>query len=63
MHNCQSHSVQLHAGSHTQQGSKREPRVETLCSPLSAEFWRRYVLSDGGQPRALPRHQSEKIKI
>ena len=32
---------QLHAVSHTQQGRKREPSVKTLCSPLSAEYWRR----------------------
>ena len=37
---------QLHAVSRTQQGRQREPSVKTLCSPLSAEFWRHCVLSE-----------------
>ena len=37
--------IQLHAVSRTQQGRQREPSVKTLRSPLSAEFWRHYVLS------------------
>ena len=35
----------------------REPNIKTLCSPLSAEFWRHYVLSG-----ALPRHHREEMK-
>ena len=30
---------QLHAVSRTQQGRQRKPKVKTLRSPLSAEFW------------------------
>ena len=40
-----------------------EPSVKTHRSPLSAEFWRHCVLSGGTQRRALPRHQSEEMKI
>ena len=54
---------QLHAVSRTQQGRQREPSVETLRYPLSAEFWRHCVLSDRTQRRALPRHQSEEMEI
>ena len=36
---------QLHAVSSTQQGRQKEPYIKTLRSPLSPEFWRRYVLS------------------
>ena len=35
---------QLHAVSRTQQGRQRKPSVKTLCSPLSAKFWRHCVL-------------------
>ena len=55
---------QLHAVYHrTQQGRQREPSVKTLYAPLSAEFWRYCVLSGGTQRCALPRHQSEEMKI
>ena len=54
---------QLHAVSRTQQGRQREPGVETLRSPLSAEFWRHCVLSGRTQRRALPRHKSEEMEI
>ena len=37
--------------------------MKTTRSPLYAEFWRHCVLSGGNQRRALPRHQSEEIKI
>ena len=37
---------QLHAVSRTQQGRQRELCVKTLRSPLSAEFWRHYALSE-----------------
>ena len=47
----------------TQQGRQREPSVKILHSPLSLEFWRHCVLSDGILPGVLPRHQSEKMKI
>ena len=56
-------SLQLHAVSHTQQGRQREHSVNTLRSPLSAEFWRHCVLSGRSQRRALPRHQSEEMEI
>ena len=53
---------QLHAVSCTQRCGQREPSVKTLCSPLSAEFWRHCVLSKT-QRRALPRHQREEMEI
>ena len=56
-------SNQLHTVFRTQQGRQEEPSVKTLRFPLSAEFWRHCVLSGGTQRRALPRHQSEEIKI
>ena len=56
-------SNQLHAVSRIQQGLQSEPSVKTLRSPLSAEIWRHCVLRGGAQRRALPRHQSEKIKV
>ena len=37
--------------------------VKRRRSPLYAEFWRHCVLSGGTQRRALPRHQSEEMKI
>ena len=43
---------QLHAVSRTVIGRQREPSVETLRSPLSAEFWRHCVLSGRTQRRA-----------
>ena len=42
---------------------QREPNVKIHRSPLSAEFWKHYVLGCGTQRRALPRHQSEEINI
>ena len=54
---------QLHAVSCTQQGRQREPSVKTLCSLLSAEFWRYRVLSGRTQCHALPQHQSEEMEI
>ena len=54
---------QLHAVSRTQRGRQREPSAKTLRSPLSAKFWRHCVLSGGTQRRALPRYQSEEMKI
>ena len=54
---------QLHAVFRTQQGRQRQPSVNTLRSPLSAEFWRHGVLSGRTQRRALPRHQSEEMEI
>ena len=45
------------------QGRQREPSVKTLRSPLSAEFCRHCVFSGRTQRRALPRHQSEEMKI
>ena len=53
----------LHAVSRTQQSRQKEPRVKTLRSLFSAEFWRHCVLSGRAQLRALPRHQSEETKI
>ena len=41
----------------------REPSVKTLRALLSAGFWRHYVLGGGNKRRALPRHQSEEMKI
>ena len=49
--------------SRTLQGKQRESSVKTLRSPLSAEFWRHYVLSGRTQRRTLPRHQSEEMEI
>ena len=37
-----------------------EPSVKTHRSPLSAEFWKHYVLTGGTQRRTLLRHQSEE---
>ena len=54
---------QLYAVSRILQGTQMEPRVKTLRSPLSAEFWRHCVLSGGTERRALPRHQNEEMKI
>ena len=55
---------QLHAVSRTQQGTQREPSVNTLRSPLSAQFWILHCVLNGRiQRRALPRHQSEEIEI
>ena len=55
---------QFHAVSHKQQeGRQREPNVKTLRFSLSAKFWKHCVLSGGSQRRALPRHQSEEMKI
>ena len=54
---------QLHAVSRTQQGRQRESSVKILRSPLSAEFWRRCVLSGRIQRSAMPRHQSEEMDI
>ena len=50
----------LHAVFHTEQGRQREPSVKTLCSPISAEFWRHCVLSGKTQRCALPRHQRDE---
>ena len=58
-----SKSNQLYTVSRTQQGRQREPSVKTFRSPLSAELWRRCVLSGRTQRRALPRHQNEEMKI
>ena len=44
-------------------GRQRGPSIKTLRSPLSGEYWKHCVLSGGTQRRALPRHQSEKMKI
>ena len=54
---------QLHAVSRAQQGRQSEPSVKTLRFPLSAEFWGHCVLSGENQCRAIPRHQSEEMKI
>ena len=43
---------QLHAVSRTQQCWQREPSVKTLRGPLSAEFWRHFVLNGRTQRRA-----------
>ena len=51
---------QLHAVFRTT-GYRGNPCVKTLRSPLSAEFRRHCVLSEGTQHRALPQHQSEEI--
>ena len=53
----------MHAVSRRQQGRQRESSFKTLRSPLTAEFWKHCVLSGGTQRRALPRHQSEEMKI
>ena len=45
-------SNQLPAVSRTQQGRQREPSVNTLRSPLSADFWRHCMLSGRIQRRA-----------
>ena len=47
----------------TQQGRQREPSVKILRSPFSAEFFRLCVLSGAIQRRALPRYESNEIKI
>ena len=39
------------------------PNAKTLHSPLSAEIWRRCVLSGETPRRSWPRHQSEETKI
>ena len=52
-----SNEIKLHAVFRTQQGRQSEPSVKILCSPLSAEFWRHYVLSGATQRRALPRQR------
>ena len=44
---------QDHAVSRTQQGRQREPIVETLRSPLSAEFWRHCLMSGRTQRRVI----------
>ena len=54
---------QLHAVSHTQQYRQMEPSVKMYRSPLSTEFWRHQVLSDGTQRRALLRHHGLTIQI
>ena len=53
----------LHAVSRAQQGKQRKSCVKALRSSLSAEFRRHCVLRDGTQRRALPRYQSEEMKI
>ena len=40
----------------------RVPSVKTLRSPLSAEFWRHWVLSGRTQRRAMPRYPSEEME-
>ena len=46
-----------------EQGTQRKRSVNTLRSPLSAEFRRHCVLSGGTPRRTLPLYQSEEIKI
>ena len=58
-----SNKNQLHAVSRTQKDTQREPRIKTLRSSLSAEFWRHCMLSAEPQRRALPLHQSEEMEI
>ena len=54
---------QLHAVSRTQQVRQTEPTVKTLRSSHSDVFMRHCVLGSGTQRCALPRHQSEEMKI
>ena len=63
-----SKSNQLHAVSRTQQGRQRELSVNTLRSPLSAEFWRHChcVLSGGPNRRAsasTPERRNENLNV
>ena len=53
--------IQLHAVSCMWQ--VMQVSVKTLRSPLSVKFGIHCVLSGGTQRCALPRHQSEKVKI
>ena len=54
---------QLHAVSRTLQGRQRKPSVKTLLSPLSNSGGIAYCVRGRTQRRALPRHQSEEMKI
>ena len=51
------HILKFHAVSRTHQGRQREPSVETLRSPLSAEFWRHLRFA------STPERRNENINL